>query len=319
MKETTYSEKKPHVIFLFLGGIVATLLWGSAFPALKKGFLWIEIDSNNIGSQMLFAGIRFFLAGIIVLIIGSIIYKKIIIPTTKRSFKGLITLGLTQTFLQYFFYYIGIAHVTGTKGSMFNCLGTTMTVILGMIFYHTKPTILKTLGMLLSISGIVFMCISNVAGKPLLLGEGMLVLSSTFSAIGSIANKEITKNQNPVMVAGWHLLIGGALLSILGLLMHGTLRMVDIKSYAILGYLVFISASTFSIWSWLLKHFSVENVSVFKFLIPIFGTSLSCIFLGEKLQIEVIFALILVSLGIFLVLFKRNRRIYSNQPKIGKQ
>lgn len=45
--------------------IICCLLWGSAFPCIKIGYQMFNIPSGAVGSQFLFAGIRFTLAGIL--------------------------------------------------------------------------------------------------------------------------------------------------------------------------------------------------------------------------------------------------------------
>ena len=53
-------------------GIVALLacvccvLWGSAIPVIKTGYNLMQVDSADTASQIVFAGIRFTLAGILV-------------------------------------------------------------------------------------------------------------------------------------------------------------------------------------------------------------------------------------------------------------
>lgn len=48
------------------------LLWGSAYPAVKIGYVLFDIDTT--GAQVLFAGYRFSLAGIITWLITSLYY-----------------------------------------------------------------------------------------------------------------------------------------------------------------------------------------------------------------------------------------------------
>ncbi|MFC0211424.1 hypothetical protein ACFFK0_02995 [Paenibacillus chartarius] len=52
----------------------------------------------------------------------------------------------------------------------------------------------------------------------------------------------------------------------------------------------------------LLYCFKVGRVSVYNFLVPVFGTALSSIYLGDTIwEIKNIIALVLVSFGIWLV------------------
>ena len=66
--------------------IICCLLWGSAFPCIKIGYQMFNIPSGAVGSQFLFAGIRFTLAGILTIFFGSILSKKILVPKKESLF-----------------------------------------------------------------------------------------------------------------------------------------------------------------------------------------------------------------------------------------
>ena len=85
--------------------LLCCFLWGSAFPGIKIGYEIFGIEGNQAGLQIMFAGMRFFLAGVMALVIGSVAYKRILLPK-KTSWKPILHLSLLQTTLQYFFFYI---------------------------------------------------------------------------------------------------------------------------------------------------------------------------------------------------------------------
>ena len=63
--------ENPKERFSWKSGIAAVfccLLWGSAFPGIKIGYRLFAVASEDIGTQILFAGFRFALAGVLVLI-----------------------------------------------------------------------------------------------------------------------------------------------------------------------------------------------------------------------------------------------------------
>lgn len=302
---------------LYAGAVTATLLWGSAFPCVKVGYRWLGIEGKDTGSQMLFAGIRFLLAGLCVLSAYQIVRcfwkrKKPVasaiegysINGERKDFasnlKILILLAITQTFLQYFFYYVGLAHVTGTKGSIMNSLGTLLTVIFGMIYFRTKPEAEKIVGVLLGLIGVMIVCFSGISGGLSLAGEGALFLSAVFIAIGNIVNKKAATGMNPLLVTGFHLSVGGLMLLMIGVIMEGSLQITGVKTIFLMLYMVFISAAGFAIWSSLLKRYPVEEVAVFLFLTPVFGTILSGLVLGESLNHIMLIALVCVCVGIAL-------------------
>ena len=74
------------------------------------------------------------------------------------------------------------------------------------------------------------------------------------------------------------------------------------KSVGLLVYLVILSSAAFSLWTTLLKYNRVSMITVFNFMVPIFGTLLSALFLNESfLEWKNALALVLVCVGIWLV------------------
>lgn len=305
-----------------MGAFLATFLWGSAFPCVKTGYEWLGIAKSDTGSQMFFAGIRFFLAGVLVLAAwgcatgfgqshpgnatpgdkaasgkGLVSAREML----SGAWKLLLSLALTQTFLQYFFYYIGLAHVSGTKGSIMNSMGTLFTVVFGTLYFKNKPGMCKILGVAVGMAGVLTACFSGIGGAVSLRGEGALLLSAVFIAVGNIINKKASEKLDPMLVTGCHLGIGGLLLFLVGIIMGGSIHISDWRTALLLAYMVFISAAGFGIWSYLLRHYPVEQVAVFMFLTPVFGTILSGIVLGDSLGLPVLAALGMVCAGIVMV------------------
>lgn len=300
-KEHKWIQTSKAVLIL---AIIATFLWGSAVPSIKIGYQLFGIESGNTGGQMLFAGYRFFFAGLAILIILSTKEKQVVIPQKTEWFK-LICLGFVQTFLQYFFYYIGMAHVTGVKGSIMNASSTLICVLVAHIYYNNdRLSYHKIIGCVIGFSGVILINLTkgNVAGGFRILGEGSLLGSAIVVSIGTVMNKEMAKQITPVMVAGYQLLFGGIGLVTLGYGLGGTIEKNSITGSLLFVYMVFISAMAFSIWSVLLKYHSMTKVSVYKFLIPVFGTLLSVLFLKESVwDIRIGISLLCVCLGIYFV------------------
>ena len=58
----TFMQK---TVVVWLGAMLCCALWGSAFPCIKLGYAMFGIPSDAVGSQILFAGYRFTLAGVL--------------------------------------------------------------------------------------------------------------------------------------------------------------------------------------------------------------------------------------------------------------
>lgn len=109
-----------------------------------------------------------------------------------------------------------------------------------------------------------------------------------------------------MMLSGWQFLLGGAVMTVIGLLAGGSITLPEspLPAVLMLFYLAFISACAYSIWSLLLKYNPVSKIAVFGFMNPVCGVLLSALLLGEAQQafrLESLIALVLVSAGIFIV------------------
>ena len=83
--------------------ILCCILWGSTTPSIKIGYEVFGIASGDTASQILFAGMRFVLAGILTVLFGSLLSKKALVPK-KKSLFPIAKLAMVQTILQYVFF-----------------------------------------------------------------------------------------------------------------------------------------------------------------------------------------------------------------------
>ncbi|MEC5386311.1 DMT family transporter [Uliginosibacterium sp. H3] len=293
---------KPWVVFSL--ATLCCLLWGSAYPAIKNGYALFNIEATDIPSKMVFAGYRFIFAGLLLLVMSAIGGKRIF-NFTPRQFGQISLLGLTQTSIQYVFFYVGLAYTTGVKGSIMNATGTFFSVLLAHFIYHNDQlNVRRVAGCLIGFAGVMV-----VNFKPelmdfsfTLLGEGFVVIAAFALAAASIYGKRISQHMDSVLMTGWQLLIGGVALVLAGYAFGGTLHGFTWQSSALLAYLVVLSSAAFSLWSLLLKYNRVGLVTVFNFLVPVFGAVLSAIFLDESvMEWKNAVALVLVCGGIWLV------------------
>lgn len=300
-KETL--TKTPVVCLLAL---ISCFLWGSAVPCIKIGYQLFSIASDDFPSQLLFAGIRFTLAGILVIILGSLLQKKFLVPG-KPAWFPIIKLALIQTFLQYVFFYMGLAHTSGVKTSIIVASNVFLSILIAtLVVRYEKFTFKKCIGCLLGFSGIV---IINLAGGGLdislsLTGEGAVFMSALSYSVSSVLIKKYSADENPVLLSGYQFLLGGILLSICGLSAGGKLDVPSFAAAALLFYMAVISAVAFTLWGILLKYNPVSQVSVFGFMNPVFGFLLSAVLLQERNQafsFNGLISLILVCVGIYIV------------------
>jgi drug/metabolite transporter (DMT)-like permease len=293
---------------IFIGAAISCFLWGSAVPAIKTGFLLFSIDSSDLWSQVLFAGIRFCIAGVLTLLIGMVQTRTVLIPS-KSSWKRIGILSVFQTILQYSLFYLGLAKASGVKSSIIVATNVFAAILIASLLFHQERLTLRKIGgCLLGFSGVILI---TVSGKSLdsnfhFLGEGLVLFSTISYAFSSVFMKRFSREDNPVMLSGWQFIIGGIVLTVAAWLGGGRITTVTPQALALLGYLAFISAAAYSIWGILLKYNPVSKVVVFGFLNPVFGVILSSLWLNESSHsgMNAILALLLVCAGIVTVSVK---------------
>ena len=289
---------------------ICCCLWGSAFPVIKIGYNLFNIDSSDTASIILFAGIRFILSGVLTVAIFSAVNKKFVKPK-KTSIGKICVLALFQTVLQYLFFYIGLAHTTGVKSSIIDGSSTFFAIIISVfIFKQEKFTVSKIIGSLLGFLGVVLAGVSGSRqGVSFQFGDIMLLISAISYSCSSVFMKKYSNDDEPAVLSGYQFVLGGAVMTLVGLVMGGKVSTDSIKGVLVLLYLGFISAIAYSLWGLLLKYNDVSRVTVCGTMTPIFGFTLSYLLLGEdngKLVYKLIGLLCVVG-GMVIVNLKFNK------------
>jgi drug/metabolite transporter (DMT)-like permease len=299
-----YLTKKWSVISI---AIFCSILWGSAFPVLKVSYEELQMVPEDIIAKVVFAGMRFLLAGVI-LLVGLFIINRKALVVSRKQIPVLIVFGVTQTALQYFFFYNGLANTTGMKGAILDSSGTFFTVILAHYFYvNDKMNWQKVVGLIMGFAGII---VANWgAGFHMsftFTGEGYMILAALTGAAGTIMAKEMAIGIHPFALTGWQLTIGSVLMLVIGLpqLQENAMSFTPLGWWLFI-YSAFLSAIAFALWYSILKYNKAGEISIYRFVTPVSGAILSALFIpGEKLTLLVIGALALVAVGFVAINYK---------------
>ena len=283
------------------------LLWGSAFPAVKIGYALLHISSADTARQFTFAGLRFFLAGVLTLALKSISLGRPALPSGRASLGRALRLGLVQTFVQYALFYVGMAHSSGVKGSVIMATHVFFAIVISAkLFHYEQLEGGKVLGCLVGFAGVLLINLtgSGLQGGFTLLGDGAVLLTALSNGLSVSLFKRYAAHEDTLILCGCQFVLGGVLLLAAGLLLGGALPAFSPRAALLLGYMALLSAVAQTIWSALTKYNPVGRVAVYGFLNPVFGVLLSALLLGEGAQAFTVYslaALILVCAGILLV------------------
>lgn len=260
--------------------IFACFLWSTAFASISIGLEYT--------SPIQFAGIRFILSGL--LILPFIKNKRTILPTIKQYFPFIIKVAIFQTYLQYLFFYLGIARASGALSAIVIGSGPLFIAVMAhFMMKHEKLSIKKLTAILVGLSGISLVAIAKSHGSDnsqlLWAGIGFLLLCNLN---GGYVNIAIAKNKQPVpplILSSVSLFAGGVMLFITSAFFEPIIiSNFPMEYYIALLWLSVLSAVALSIWVYLLKEtkVAVSDLNLWKFIIPVSGACLSWFLLPDE-------------------------------------
>lgn len=292
-------RRQPWIAILAL---IAATGWGWAYPLIKMGFVQFGIEAGMTGSKILFAGVRFTLAGLILLAIswrrGFDLRLK-----DKGSMFFVLLYALLNTTLHYTCFYLGLSCSAGSRAAILNSLGTFLVVILACVFFKSdRMTWRKAIGCIVGFTGIAMLNIGGFSGEQVsLAGDVLIILNTLCGASSNLMTRSLGKKVNIFVGTGYGLALGGVLLIIPGLAMGGTLPQVTWAGCGIMTALVAISAVGFAIYNKLLSCNPMGKVAIYNSLIPVVGALTSCLCLGEPFYWKYAISGLLAATGIYII------------------
>lgn len=303
---TTSIFQRP--VWVALLAFLAAFSWGWAFPLVKMGMVEYGIAQDMTAGKMLFAGLRFSLAGVIILLIAAVTKRSFTYKTTAP--KGrlsnalfLLLFALMNTTLHYAAFYIGLSYSQGARAAILNSMSVFTLVILACIFFKSdKMTYRKILGCVLGFTGILTLNMgSKESGAFTLMGDGLIIVNALCGAFAGLMTRGVNKRVDVFVGTGYSLAVGGTLLIIPSLLMGATLPHVTLWGLCILAMLIGISSLSFTLYNKLLTCNPIGKVAIWNSLIPVVGALTSCLCLHETFYPKYIFAAGLATLGIYII------------------
>ncbi len=288
--------------------ILACLLWSTAFVGIKVGLEYT--------TPMQFAGIRFFLSGLMLLPL--VVSWKKLRDDLYHHFFVFLKIAFFQTFILYTLFYQGINLVEGATTAII--IGS-QPLFSALVAHWTLKNDLLTLRkfrtIIIGVLGIVLVALEkglNFKGDTLtgqLLGIGMLVLANIASGYGNVlVSKQSELKISAVGLSSVQLIMGGLGLFVVSLMVEPFNGFeFEWPYYASLFWLSFLSAAAFSLWFTLLNRpgVKVSDLNVWKFIIPVFGAIFSWLLIPDEVPTVLQITGMLI-IGLSLVLYNLQNR-----------
>ena len=285
--------KQPKLLdYLLL--IFLALIWASAFFNIK-------IATYSFGPVTI-AFLRVFFGAIPVLLIC--FFKKIKIEAFSKDWHWFAIIGFINLVAPFFLIAYGVKSVQSNLAAILMSTTPLSSTILGHFYTkNEKFNLVKTFGILIGFSGIIFLFSDNLLINENNLTSALLILlGSTCYVVGGVLTLKIGKKKNE-NVTGSILIWAVIILLPLAIFIEQPWNLTPrIDSTISVVYLGLVSTGI----AWLLRfRILINNGLIFQsqvsYLIPIFGTILSYIFLKELITIKILISLLAVVTGIYFV------------------
>ena len=285
--------KQPKLLdYLLL--ILLALIWASAFFNIK-------IATYSFGPVTI-AFLRVFFGAIPVLLLCY--FKNIKIEAFSKDWHWFAIIGFINLVAPFFLIAYGVKSVQSNLAAILMSTTPLSSTVLGHFYTkNEKFNFIKTFGILIGFSGILYLFSDNLLiDENNFLSALLILLGSTCYVIGGVLTLKISKKKNE-NVTGSILIWAVIILIPLVFFIEKPWNVVPrLDSTISVIYLGLVSTGI----AWLLRfRILVNNGLIFQsqvsYLIPIFGTILSYIFLKELITTKILISLIAVVIGIYFV------------------
>ena len=274
--------------------VVLALIWASAFFNIK-------IATESFG-PITIAFLRVFFGSIPVLLLC--FYKKIKIEAFSKDWYWFAIIGFVNLVLPFFLIAYGVKSVQSNLAAILMSTTPLSSTILGHFYTkNEKFNLVKTFGILIGFSGIIYLFSDNLLiNDSNFISALLILLGSTCYVVGGVLTLKISKKKNENVTGSiliWAVLI---LIPFVYFIEKPWNSVPSIESTISVVYLGMVSTGV----AWLLRFKILkDNGLIFQsqvsYLIPIFGTILSYIFLKEIITPKVLLSLLAVVVGIYFV------------------
>jgi len=299
MESKDYLDAKAVVIL-----IIMTLLWAFNYTAIKY---------SNQGVSPVFAST---LRSVIAFICGLIYCLKKeekLFHTDVMLFHGVVV-GLLFG-AEFACIYFGMLYTDAARSVLFVYLSP-FVVAAGAHFFlkGDRLTFLKTAGLVLAFTGIfvVFGGRPKTAKASMLLGDLLEIAAAFLWGATTLYIKKFMANRvEPIHTFLYQLFFSIPILLIVSIVLEPTwIYRIDLYIVASLFYQsVVVAFITYFVWFQLIHEYSVSRLSAFTFFTPIFGVLFGIVLLHEEMTLSLMIGLPLVSMGIFMVNWRRRAAI----------
>lgn len=293
---------------------LATLLWGTAFPYVKKGL--------EYATPIRFAGMRFTLAGLLLLFFAFLTVSKNNNSSggvddgepsrkalsAKPDWPHVMLIGLLSTGVFYALFFLGMARTSPSSAAVVDGSSPVISSLMAhFVLHNDKLTRRKIAAILLAFAGVISMALApnRFRGAGISTTGCLLIFSGlVVNSIGTMLVVAYRGTLSLIKLTGCQMTFGGLLLLSMSVFLESHsewARVADPKFLIICFYLASVSALAFRIWFGLIRRYKITSISVYSSLTAVWGTILSILIMHDKVSPALMLGIVCVGSAVALM------------------
>lgn len=298
-----FKNRSPHFQAV-LQALLVTVLWSSSWVLIKIGLQDIP--------ALPFAGLRYGLAFFCLLPFAIRSGRLARLPSlSAATWIRLVTLGVLFYAVTQGAQFLSLVYLPAATASLLLSFTAVVVALLGIFLLREQPTGVQWAGTgLYLISVLVFLYPVTVRGSEVL-GFTVALVGVLANALSSILGRDVNRrgDLDPLTVTVVSMGVGAGVLLIGGILVQGLPRLTPTHWATVIWLAVVNSAFAFTLWNRTLRTLSAIESNVINNTMLFQIALLAWVFLGERLSMRQILAMIVAGLGTMLVQMRGRNRL----------
>ncbi len=283
---------------MIFGYVVMCLIFGTTYFTIKIGL------EEGI-PPLLYAGLRFFTAGVLVLLFMA--WRKQFRLLSLREYGELAVLGFLMTTIPFAALFWGEQYISSGTAALLVATAPIFTTLVSVYYKQIQFRWYVLAGLLLSVSGAALIVSNQLDGEDYgwysLFSKLFIIASELFFALGAVRSRAMFAKLSPFVFNGYQMVFASIGLFLISAATEPvasvTFSVPSLLSLFYLAVVASIIAST--IYYWLVRETNATFPTTWTYVAPVIAMGIGTVFLGEQLTMISVLGGMGVLAGILLL------------------
>lgn len=253
-----------------------TAIYAACFAVIKAGLAFAP--------PLLFGGLRALIGGVFLLGWMLAVHQPVRPP--RQHWGGIFALALTATTLAFGAMFLSPGRTGAGIASVIGNTQPLIVVVLAALFLGEPMTRPKWITLILGLVGVTLISWQSLAGPEAygISGAALALAASGGAALGSVLFKRMEITTGLLAVTAWQLILGSLPLLAASAILERNAPVIWSPAFIVELLFLALAGTSFAnaVWYWLIERGAVGQLSLFLFLVPVFGVVLAALVFGER-------------------------------------